>query len=255
MGAWLKTNGEAVYGTTASVFERLPFFGRCTVKGTTLYVHVMGWPADGRIVLPGLRTEVKKAALLTGPRPAPDVQARGPGRRRHAAGPGAGPRRDGRRRRAAGPPCRRALDDRRRQGRPDRPPGLSGRHPVRDGTARLPRPLLQDDHADQLAERQRLSRMDLHDGQAGDLRGPGHLRQHVGRSGRLRGRDRQPEAGRQDGVVPEPLLSGHVPGRPGPAAGGPAQAPGPDHVDRQQPRHEPGKDRPRARDEVGRLRK
>ena len=67
MGAWLKTNGEAVYGTTASVFERLPFFGRCTVKGTTLYVHVMGWPADGRIVLPGLRTEVKKAALLTGP--------------------------------------------------------------------------------------------------------------------------------------------------------------------------------------------
>ena len=67
MGAWLKTNGEAVYGTTASVFERLPFFGRCTVKGTTLYVHVMGWPADGRIVLPGLRTEVKKATLLTGP--------------------------------------------------------------------------------------------------------------------------------------------------------------------------------------------
>jgi alpha-L-fucosidase len=67
MGAWLKTNGEAVYGTTASVFERLPFFGRCTVKGSTLYVHVMGWPPDRRIVLPGLRTEVKKAYLLTSP--------------------------------------------------------------------------------------------------------------------------------------------------------------------------------------------
>lgn len=67
MGAWLKTNGEAIYGTTASVFERLPFFGRCTVKGTTLYIHVMGWPQDGKIRLPGLRTDVKKTYLLTGP--------------------------------------------------------------------------------------------------------------------------------------------------------------------------------------------
>jgi alpha-L-fucosidase len=64
IGAWLKTNGEAIYGTTASVFERLPFFGRCTVRGRTLYIHVMGWPADGRIRLPGLKTGVNKAYLL-----------------------------------------------------------------------------------------------------------------------------------------------------------------------------------------------
>jgi alpha-L-fucosidase len=67
IGAWLKTNGEAIYGTTAGVFERLPFFGRCTVKGQTLYIHVMGWPADKTIRLPGLKTDVKKAYLLTGP--------------------------------------------------------------------------------------------------------------------------------------------------------------------------------------------
>jgi len=65
IGAWLQTNGEAIYGTTASVFERLPFFGRCTVKGSTLYVHVMGWPADRTIRLPGLQTEVRKAYLLS----------------------------------------------------------------------------------------------------------------------------------------------------------------------------------------------
>ncbi|MFO7732245.1 MAG: alpha-L-fucosidase, partial [Candidatus Aminicenantes bacterium] len=64
IGEWLAANGEAIYGTTASVFERLPFFGRATVKGRTLYIHVMGWPQDGKIVLPGLRTDVRKAYLL-----------------------------------------------------------------------------------------------------------------------------------------------------------------------------------------------
>ncbi len=64
IGEWLKTNGEAIYGTTASPFERLPFFGRATVKGSTLYVHIMGWPQDAKIVLPGLRSSVKKAYLL-----------------------------------------------------------------------------------------------------------------------------------------------------------------------------------------------
>jgi alpha-L-fucosidase len=67
MGEWLKVNGDSIYGTTASVFDRLPFFGRCTVKGTTLYLHIMGWPQDGRIRLPGLRTDMKKASLLTDP--------------------------------------------------------------------------------------------------------------------------------------------------------------------------------------------
>jgi alpha-L-fucosidase len=69
MGAWLKVNGAAIYGTTASPFKKLPW-GRCTkrVSGnkTTLYLHVFNWPADGKLVVPGLRNAVQSARLLAG---------------------------------------------------------------------------------------------------------------------------------------------------------------------------------------------
>lgn len=67
IGKWMKVNGEAIYGTTPNCFERLPFFGRCTVKGNKLYFHIMGWPLDGILRIPGLKTNVKKANLLIEP--------------------------------------------------------------------------------------------------------------------------------------------------------------------------------------------
>jgi alpha-L-fucosidase len=67
VGAWMKVNGEAIYGSQAGPFRKLPW-GRCTRKvageETLLYLHVFDWPADGKLTVPGLSNEVKSAELL-----------------------------------------------------------------------------------------------------------------------------------------------------------------------------------------------
>jgi len=68
VGAWMKVNGVAIYATTASPFSRQLPWGRCTTKAsgknTTLYLHVFNWPADGELLVPGLKNKVKSATLL-----------------------------------------------------------------------------------------------------------------------------------------------------------------------------------------------
>ncbi len=66
MGKWLKNNGEAIYATTASPFPSQLPWGRCTRKGSRLYLHVFDWPADGWLRVP-LRNEVISAFLLAEP--------------------------------------------------------------------------------------------------------------------------------------------------------------------------------------------
>ena len=69
IGAWMKVNGEAIYGTTASPFGLLPW-GRCTKKAkggnTVLYLSVFDWPRDGKLRVPGLKSAVIGATLLAG---------------------------------------------------------------------------------------------------------------------------------------------------------------------------------------------
>ena len=69
IGKWMDANGESIYGTQASPFAKL-VWGRCTTKkredGTTLYLHVFNWPEDGKLLVPGLESEVKSARLLVG---------------------------------------------------------------------------------------------------------------------------------------------------------------------------------------------
>lgn len=67
IGEWMRVNSDSIYGTTASPFERLPFFGRATTKGNTLYLHVFEWPADGKLRVPGLKNLIHSARLLSDP--------------------------------------------------------------------------------------------------------------------------------------------------------------------------------------------
>ena len=77
MGAWLKMNGESIYATTASPYRKLPFEGRATQKGDTLYLHVFTWPQEG-LKLTGLQTQVKGAkSVATGQKLAVEKSADG----------------------------------------------------------------------------------------------------------------------------------------------------------------------------------
>lgn len=64
LARWMKVNGAAIHGTTASPFARSPF--RATSKPNRLHLFVTDWPA-GALSVPGLRTPVRRASLLADP--------------------------------------------------------------------------------------------------------------------------------------------------------------------------------------------
>lgn len=63
VGRWLEMNGEGIYGTERTDLPVQPW-GVTTCKGDTLYAHVFNWPDDGRLVIGGLRSEVRSAHLV-----------------------------------------------------------------------------------------------------------------------------------------------------------------------------------------------
>jgi alpha-L-fucosidase len=59
VGAWMKVNGQAIYGTTASPFKQQLSWGRCTQRDGRLYLSVFDWPVDGKLHLPLLNKKAK----------------------------------------------------------------------------------------------------------------------------------------------------------------------------------------------------
>jgi alpha-L-fucosidase len=73
IGAWMKVNGDSIYGTTAGPFEKLDW-GRCTQRRlpdgkTRLYLHVFDWPGNGRLRVPLAAGSPVKARLMAGGKP------------------------------------------------------------------------------------------------------------------------------------------------------------------------------------------
>jgi alpha-L-fucosidase len=72
IGRWMSINGESIYGTSASPFEKQPSWGRCTRKAlpggvTRLYLHVFDWPKNGTLSLPLAHEKPIRASLLAAP--------------------------------------------------------------------------------------------------------------------------------------------------------------------------------------------
>jgi alpha-L-fucosidase len=70
IGKWMKVNGEAIYGTSASPFPAQLSFGRVTSKQSRAYLHLFDWPADGNLHIPAWGKRVRKAYLLASPKAA-----------------------------------------------------------------------------------------------------------------------------------------------------------------------------------------
>jgi alpha-L-fucosidase len=64
MGEWLKTYGEAIYGTRGGPYSNGDWGGSCH-KGTKLFLHVYDWPEEGMEFDP-LPVRVLSALTLTG---------------------------------------------------------------------------------------------------------------------------------------------------------------------------------------------
>ncbi|MCO5935831.1 alpha-L-fucosidase [Mucilaginibacter sp. RB4R14] len=64
VGAWVKKNGESIYGTRGSYVPPQPW-GVITAKAKTMYVHITSPQGEGYIFLPKLKEKVSKAVLLS----------------------------------------------------------------------------------------------------------------------------------------------------------------------------------------------
>jgi alpha-L-fucosidase len=66
MGAWVKENGESIYGTRGGPFKPGDY-GVSTRKGNTIYVHIMDWVND-TLKLPVITAKIVRSSVMGGGR-------------------------------------------------------------------------------------------------------------------------------------------------------------------------------------------
>jgi alpha-L-fucosidase len=76
IGAWMTKNGESIYGTKATPLP-LQSWGVSTLKGNKLYLHVFNWPADGKLFVGGLKSDITRVSLLSNQKKQFTVSKRG----------------------------------------------------------------------------------------------------------------------------------------------------------------------------------
>ena len=76
IGAWLRVNGEAIYGTRPSPFYFPDITWRCTTRPGKVYLHLIQWPGRS-FRLEGLESRVRRARFLANGRPVPFRQKGG----------------------------------------------------------------------------------------------------------------------------------------------------------------------------------
>jgi Alpha-L-fucosidase len=65
IGQWLDVHGEAIYGQGGGDVTEFITYGWQTVRGNNLYLVIRFWHGGETLRMPGLKTRVRRAVLLT----------------------------------------------------------------------------------------------------------------------------------------------------------------------------------------------
>jgi alpha-L-fucosidase len=65
-GEWIQRYPQVIYSAGPSPWGQAQPWGDVTTVGNTLNLVVFDWPADGRLLLPGLQTEIAAAGVVAG---------------------------------------------------------------------------------------------------------------------------------------------------------------------------------------------
>lgn len=66
IGSWISKNKGSIFGTQISPLA-LQSWGVSTMKENRIYLHVFTWPSNGKLTIGGIKSNIRKAYLLTDP--------------------------------------------------------------------------------------------------------------------------------------------------------------------------------------------